>query len=644
MLRRLIFNFRKCMFVFNACGLLFISGHAQEKTHDTKVASLKVEIAKSTDTKKLKYLDSLTSLVEHQSSYGYETLAKETIDLAIKLDSINLAAKHTGMLILFLTNRKERPEDGLEIFQEFSKNLSKVSDKKILIELLLRGASSYFYSGQAQESLKWYDRAKELAIATKDSTRYGKAMSYKAFALSEMGQFTSASQEFQKSLSVFNIQRNTTDILTTKIGLSILYAKNGFYKESLEELDYISDTAHKTENYPVYIMSLIIIGSNHYLSGDYIKAIGPLKESITLAEAYPKYSSSITTSYKTLANSYSKMDSIELARKAVNKIRESMDSGKLVEMNFMDAQMHLFFAEKKYGAADSLGRNILELQTNSTDYEDILSTLEVLFLANREMGNVSKDFEYFRKHTHIKDSVNNIRKLNSFSYYQALYEKEKRDILIGSQSTEILLLDAKNSIQFQWTLLITTSLLSLGIYFYFFRKRNKEKIEFEKTKKELALQKMKAVELNNDLLNKDINYKKKDLTNFAIEIRQNQQWARILLEKFENIKNWKYQEKEIKDLGNEIRAKLIVDIEPSELQERIEQVGSEFYDKLNEKVSNLTKTELKLCGLIRLKLTPKEIANLQNITHSSVITSRYRLRKKLFVNSDDTLDTFIHNL
>ncbi len=636
---------------FSLCICLFIVSisfsfpvYAQVKTLESKITSLEMEIVNSSGGQRLQYLDKLTLLVEHQSKYGYEALVHETINLALDLDSINIAAKHTGMLILFLTNRKERPEDGLQVFQNFSKNLAKVSDNSILIELLLRGASSCFYSGRGQESLEWYDQAIELAIIEKDSTRYGKALSYKAFALSEMGDFIYSLQEYQKSLDLFNPQKDSTHILTTKVGLSILYGKNAFYEESLEELAYVEEVSRLTANYPVYIMSQIIIASNHYLSGNYDKAIIPLKEAIRLSEEHPEYSSSITTSYKTLANTYSKMDSLDLARKMINKIHSSTNTDKLVEINFLDAQMNLFFAEKSYPAADSVGVELLNLIIDSLNYEDILSTLEVLFKVNHAMGNFNKELIYFKKHTHIKDSVNNIRKLNAFSYYQTLYETEKQYILIANQNTEIKLLDAKNREQFQWILLIGISLFSSGIYFYFSSRRNKEQIELEKTKRELALEKMKATLLENNLLNKRINYKIKDLTNFAVEIQHNKMWAKILLEKFENIKNWKSQGQEFKDLGNEIRDKATIDIEISELQSKIEQVGSEFYDKLNVKASNLSKAERRLCCFIRMKLSPKQIASLNNITHTSVITSRYRLRRKLALNSNEDLDSFIHNL
>jgi len=284
--------------------LFFFSISVQSQTEiiESKVAKLKVQIENLDGLEKLIALDSLNMLVKHKTEFGYETIARQTIDLAIKLDSINVAAKHTMNLILFFSGRIERPEDGLKLFKEFSDKMPFVTDSTLITELYLRGASSSFHSGQAQESLKLYDHAKKIALISKDSSRYGKAMTYKAFAMSEMGQFVDASQEYQKALAVFDSSIDTTNILTAKFGLSILYQKNAFYKESLEEIAFVEDVSFKSKRYPEYIMSQILIGVNHYSSGKYENAVKPLKEAVRVSEQYPLYAASITETYKYLAN------------------------------------------------------------------------------------------------------------------------------------------------------------------------------------------------------------------------------------------------------------------------------------------------------------------------------------------------------
>ncbi|MCB0469322.1 MAG: helix-turn-helix transcriptional regulator, partial [Flavobacteriaceae bacterium] len=60
--------------------------------------------------------------------------------------------------------------------------------------------------------------------------------------------------------------------------------------------------------------------------------------------------------------------------------------------------------------------------------------------------------------------------------------------------------------------------------------------------------------------------------------------------------------------------------------------------------SELSPAELRLCMLLRLNLSSKEIASILRITPDSVRIARYRLRKKLTINTKDDLQTFILNL
>jgi ligand-binding sensor domain-containing protein/DNA-binding CsgD family transcriptional regulator len=71
------------------------------------------------------------------------------------------------------------------------------------------------------------------------------------------------------------------------------------------------------------------------------------------------------------------------------------------------------------------------------------------------------------------------------------------------------------------------------------------------------------------------------------------------------------------------------------------QVDSEFIQALIAKHPKLTQNDLRICALLRLNLTTKEIASLLNITVRGVQQSRYRLKKRLGLTGDDNLGTYI---
>ena len=67
----------------------------------------------------------------------------------------------------------------------------------------------------------------------------------------------------------------------------------------------------------------------------------------------------------------------------------------------------------------------------------------------------------------------------------------------------------------------------------------------------------------------------------------------------------------------------------------------EFVSNVLAKYQNLTPSEIKLCALLRLNLSTKDIAEILNQTYDSVRVSRTRLRGKLNLGANDNLVTFL---
>ena len=72
-----------------------------------------------------------------------------------------------------------------------------------------------------------------------------------------------------------------------------------------------------------------------------------------------------------------------------------------------------------------------------------------------------------------------------------------------------------------------------------------------------------------------------------------------------------------------------------------ENVHTGFFTRINEKFSNLTPKDQKLCAYLRMNFNTKEIAQLMSITSGSAEISRIRLRKKLNLSKETNLVKFI---
>jgi DNA-binding CsgD family transcriptional regulator len=71
------------------------------------------------------------------------------------------------------------------------------------------------------------------------------------------------------------------------------------------------------------------------------------------------------------------------------------------------------------------------------------------------------------------------------------------------------------------------------------------------------------------------------------------------------------------------------------------QVHGDFLNRLRSQFHDLTASEQKLCVFLRLNLNTKDIANLLGVSQRGVEIARYRLRKKLELDSGQNLSKYI---
>ncbi|MGY6647533.1 hypothetical protein [Wenyingzhuangia sp. IMCC45574] len=78
-----------------------------------------------------------------------------------------------------------------------------------------------------------------------------------------------------------------------------------------------------------------------------------------------------------------------------------------------------------------------------------------------------------------------------------------------------------------------------------------------------------------------------------------------------------------------------------DFNQRFTSLNKGFYERLQKKVPDLSAAELKLCALIKLNFTGKEMAYLLGISLGSVHVARHRLRKKINLDRKTNLTAFI---
>ena len=118
-----------------------------------------------------------------------------------------------------------------------------------------------------------------------------------------------------------------------------------------------------------------------------------------------------------------------------------------------------------------------------------------------------------------------------------------------------------------------------------------------------------------------------------------------LIDSIQNILETEMEANQIKNkIKKSIKINAINKNEWQNFENNLMQSNEEFVQKLVSKHTNLSSKDIKLCIYLKMNLSSKEIAPLMNISFRSVELNRYRLRKKIGMNQDESLYKFMINL
>ena len=258
-------------------------------------------------------------------------------------------------------------------------------------------------------------------------------------------------------------------------------------------------------------------------------------------------------------------------------------------------------------------------------------------------GNYQKAYDYQKKYANLKDSVYNFNKANTIQQIKDAYEKEQQEVALQLKEQKIQLIKAENDRKNAVNTLLVTFLVSLVIItviiMIYLRSRSKrDKLIHEQARQ---IQALKLADLT-----KELEQKNRELTTNALDIiKKNEALAEIKtdLNSLEKSSNALVTGK-IKSISNLVDKSFDTDKNWTDFKMVFEQVHSDFFKKLGQLNPALSPAEIKLCTLLKLNFSSKEISDMLGISTDSVKTSRSRLRKKLKLTRETNLVEFMISL
>ncbi len=198
----------------------------------------------------------------------------------------------------------------------------------------------------------------------------------------------------------------------------------------------------------------------------------------------------------------------------------------------------------------------------------------------------------------------------------------------------------QTSLAYAIYLAVMVSLLLLYHRRIVFRTQLKESREKEERNRELMV-------LRNEKLQSELAYKVKELAastmhiikknDFLIEIKETLSHQKAVL-------GIRYPDKYYETIISKIDKNMSSQDNWKVFEANFEQAHEQFMKKLRDNYPDLTPSDLRLCALLRMNLSSKEIAPLLGISVRGVENHRYRIRKRLNLENDQNLTDFVIGL
>lgn len=325
----------------------------------------------------------------------------------------------------------------------------------------------------------------------------------------------------------------------------------------------------------------------------------------------------LAITYFNIAKASSKLSNFDTSfyynNKALNIFKGYNNTQLLAGSYLLSAENYHLLKQHKQGLMYT--QKALQIGSDNGLLEITHHSYKVLQELYSSMGNMDSAFKYSILQYQIKDSLDLESTLIKLSQTEMKYEFEK--ILQENENKQ-----KHKEYRFIILTVIICSVSVLLILFLIFRHKIK-------TKNNLMIR--RQLEANLEIKNKEL------ASNAMSIIKSNEVLAEIADSLMKVRKEAVKEETKfaIKKIATKIKKTTQSNIwEDFEL--RFQQVHKGFYDNLIDKYPNLTPNELRLCALLRLNLSNKEISELTGQRTSALEMARIRLRKKLGITDRKT--------
>ncbi|RNC89988.1 MAG: hypothetical protein ED555_11150 [Allomuricauda sp.] len=477
------------------------------------------------------------------------------------------------------------------------KALIALGDSLKLGSTYLLNSSIYLEQGYFQLSLKNGLKSAEIFKKLGDEVGYAKGCYVVACVHESLNNREEALKYYYESIPIFKQYNSNYTLALAYEGLTILYNKKPFQKDSAEvNIKKAITLAEQMNDSILLTTSLNEFGNIKFLSKDFDNAERIYQKSLAIA----------------------------------NKI----NSGFSKQILLLDLG-ELYLQKREFNQAINYSLEALKL-CDSLDIEvGVNRSFEILYRANKETNNLVEAIKYLELQKEKSDSIYGKETKNRVNELQTIYETEKKEAALALQEKEIQTLNQEVEISNLRKGLyaggMASALALFGLSVFGYRQRIK--------KNRVAREKQE------EIYKQEIAHKKKELASQTLHLVQKNTFLEELKENLENLKSSPDKFKmEFRRIVMLLKKEKASDKDWETFKTYFSEVHNNFDQKLKTLYADISEKEIRLAAFLRMNLTTKEIAATMNVLPDSILKSKYRLKKKLGLDKETDLTTFLNTL
>ena len=454
----------------------------------------------------------------------------------------------------------------------------------------------YFEKGSYKIALEQTLMALRFFEDISDEVRTADALKQLADIEFQLKNYSSSIEYAEKAIDIYrknddkvylSYAKNTAGLSAEKLG-NITLSEN-YFKESIA-------LAREMNVQSMISQSLNDLARLYYSKGEYIKSRTLLNESLEISNQQD-IKLDQTEALQEIANLDLKQGSLEQALSNINK-------------------------------AISISKSIGALPT----LRDAIRTRAEIRNAMNQYSMAYQDYEEYHS---LSDSIYDSRKSQQIEELKTIYETDKKEAEIALQEKEIHNLNQEVQIsnlrKGMYAGGMASALVLSGLLVFGFRQRMK--------KNRIAREKQE------EIYKQEIAYKKKELASQTLHLVQKNTFIQELMENLQRIKNSPEKFKmEFRRIVMLLKKENASDKDWEVFKTYFSEVHNDFDQKLKTISPDVSEKEIRLAAFLRMNLTTKEIAATLNVLPDSILKSKYRLKKKLELDKETDLTTFLNTM